>query len=83
MSGNFDDMGFYDQCVDISKEVDQEHIKGKYCYAGLQIQLSNSSLVLNKTNLLIGKYLKEVGQTSNFKMLKTTHKSNKSIAVAV
>lgn len=75
MSGNIDDMGFYDECVDIAKEVNKEYIRGKYCYAGISIPLSNASLVLNNTNLLIGKYLKEVSQRSNQRMSKPLYKN--------
>lgn len=37
--GNTIDMGTYDQCVSIYKELDTGDIKGRYCYSGLAIPL--------------------------------------------
>lgn len=59
MSGNSVDMGFYDECTAIAEEVDQEYIKGKYCYGGLTILLPNLRKV-NGTNAFIRNYIKEV-----------------------
>lgn len=60
LSGNNVDMGFYDQCVDIAQNVNEEFVTGKYCYGGLIVPLTNSSVV-NETDLLTVNTMKEVG----------------------
>lgn len=42
--GNSMDMGMFDQCLNISETIDAVKIRGKYCYAGLALPLSNISL---------------------------------------
>lgn len=43
MKGNREDFGLYDECIEISEDIDEDTIKGKYCYAGLTIQLPNNT----------------------------------------
>lgn len=44
MKGNVEDLGFYDECVDISHEIEDDTIKGRYCYSGLILPLPNISV---------------------------------------
>lgn len=46
MKGNFVDLGFFDECIETSKEVDEgDVINGKYCYAGLAIPLNLDDII--------------------------------------
>lgn len=51
-SGNYVDMGFYDECMDIVEDIDNELIKGKYCYGGLVIPLNQSNVATYKDEFI-------------------------------
>lgn len=39
LKGNTQDLGYFDECIEIAENVADEFIKGKYCYSGLVIPL--------------------------------------------
>lgn len=45
MKGNREHLGFYDECVDILQEIENDTIKGRYCYAGFIFPLPNISVI--------------------------------------
>lgn len=53
MKGNREDLGFYDECVDINQEIEEDTIKGRYCYAGLIFPLPNISLIAQQTKMQV------------------------------
>lgn len=55
MKGNREDLGFYDECVDISQEIEDDTIKGRFCYAGLILPLPNISAVTQQRRLQVNK----------------------------
>lgn len=58
LRGNVIDMGFYDECLDVKENVKDLLIKGKYCYGGLMIPLSNTT---SEKNQFISKHVEKVG----------------------
>lgn len=53
MKGNTEDLGFYDECVDIMHEIEDDTIKGRYCYAGLVLPLPNISLIVSQKRMQV------------------------------
>lgn len=50
LRGNTLDLGFFDECVEISHEFDDDVLIGKYCLSGLIIPLSNSTASTSAAN---------------------------------
>lgn len=67
LRGNQDDMGYYDECVNINEEVDGDTIKGRYCYFGLFIpwECIVSDGGCNSTGLSIRSIDKKMVKRSN------------------
>lgn len=42
--GNTNDFGMFDQCLNVNEKLDSIEIKGKYCYPGLAIPLTDVNL---------------------------------------
>lgn len=62
LRGNVVDLGFYDECVEIRHEVDEDVIHGKYCHAGLLIPLTwNTSTLGGPANSLIASLVSFLG----------------------
>lgn len=59
LKGNVIDMGFYDECVDIAKNVNNLLIKGKHCYGGLMIPLAKLNSTHERT-AFISRHTKNV-----------------------
>lgn len=57
MKGNREDLGFYDECVGISQEIENDTIQGRYCYAGLILPLPNISLIEQDTRMQVMQYM--------------------------
>ncbi|KAF2890010.1 hypothetical protein ILUMI_16163, partial [Ignelater luminosus] len=55
LEGNFVDLGFYDQCLNIEEDVNSIHISGKYCLGKLPINInfnSSTPLLFKHSNIL-------------------------------
>lgn len=50
MKGNMIDLGVYDECVNINHKLENDTIKGRYCYSGVSVPISISSGLNMKTS---------------------------------
>lgn len=51
--GNTVDLGLFDECVQISKELENSTINGRYCYSGLYVALSESTTALDSRSMVV------------------------------